>query len=395
MGLLISRPSSAMTWVKIYTRSFEASPCRLALLENRTNDFAGAVIAMKPARRLLLMNPPRNYIDCWNDSPISRFSGAYPKPVSSPSGTNARTTTRWRGLSFPPQLFSNLEKRCPAPSFYYEGGLSQVIYHDLLMGAPYLRSLSITSRLEMMADRQIDINDLGALILTLPNLERLILKHYPGGPFRFQAISRPIFDLPPGSSLPPLQIISFANFSFTSQQAADWAKCLAQRDVRSLSLDGPAGTMSTFIDCISCSIRTLNSVKIRVSDGTDPKISPHLNDSLDGLLRQNPALTSFAAYDLSTDALRSVIRYHGGHLRCLQFRRTRNGRSPGFGFRNVDAGRYYSPTAVYWDDECLFSPDDLRDLAYQLPAVERLGIDLSFRYKMASSPQRKTVTGLN
>lgn len=212
----------------------------------------------------------------------------------------------------------------------------------------------------------------------------MILKHYNRNPFDRSGVSVPIFNLPPAISLPPLRIISFANFSFSPQQATDWAGCLAQRDIHYLGLDGIADTVCPLLDCVAGSIHTLNSLAIRISDGTDSDIAPHVNSSLDRLLSQNPALTSLAAYDISTDVLGSVTRHHGGHLHYLRFRRTRSGGIRGSGNRDIPAARYYSSATVSWDNECIFSPDDLRNLSRQLPALKRLGIDLSFKYGMAS-----------
>lgn len=208
----------------------------------------------------------------------------------------------------------------------------------------------------------------------------VLKKHY-----HRTGVSRPIFHLPPASSLPPLHIISFTNFSFTPRQAADWASCLGQRHIHYLGLDGTAECLSPLIDSILASIHTLNSLAIRISDGTDSGIAPRLNSSLDRLLSQNPALTSLAAYDFSTDILCSVIKHHGNNLRDLRFRRTTAATAYASGIENNPAVRYYSSATVPRDNECIFSRDELRELARQLPAVTRLGIDLSFKFGLARS----------
>ena len=181
-------------------------------------------------------------------------------------------------MPFPLRLFNDLKRRHSAPCLYYEGALNEFVRHDLIMCAPYLRSLSITF---FRSSGDAHINDLGDLILSLPNLERLILKYYPsfghGDPI-------PIFDLPPGSSLPPLRITSLANISFTPQQAAEWAQCLAQRNFRHLGLDGAAGTLFPLLDLFSGCVPSLKSLAIRIVDGTSPNIASQLNDLLEEFL---------------------------------------------------------------------------------------------------------------
>lgn len=244
--------------------------------------------------------------------------------------------------------------------------------HSVLEGAPCIRSLSIT--FSSPPTCQTDINALGKVILSLHNLERLILKYHSGQPFRRR---RPlsIFQLPSGSTLPPLRVLSFTNLSFDSEEAVRWAQCLQHQDLQSLALDGTT-QICELLSCFSGCVSNLKSLAIRVSDGTSPDIIAQIVKSLDGFLRKITELRAFTAYDLSKEVPRPVTLYHGNHLRLLRFRHTR------FPFLEMPELQ---------NSECLFSPDELRDLSTDLPLVERLGFELFFKGKMRNSQSLITI----
>lgn len=281
-----------------------------------------------------------------------------------------------------PLLFQNLNSRPRAPDFYFEGRSLDLVGSHLPVGTPCIRSLSITCTSHWTF--QANINDLGKVILSLPNLERLILRHYPGHPLR-NGGSRPIFHLAPDSTLPPLLVLSFTNFSFDSEQAAGWAQCLQDRHLWHLGLDGTT-QMSELIGRLSGCVSSLKSFAIRVPSGATPVIKSQIMKSLDEFLRRVTELRVFTAYDLPKESLRSTVFCHGTHLRQLRFRHTR------FPFLETVPGyenAYRSPFLTHPEfpgGDCLFSPDELRDLSAELPLVERLGIDLCFKGKVVNRP---------
>ncbi|KAK1147296.1 hypothetical protein N8T08_001373 [Aspergillus melleus] len=113
-------------------------------------------------------------------------------------------TIRWRGIPFPPHLFKNLRCRQTPPELYFEGAPEEIVGNDLLVGAPFIRSLSITYLPIARSPNHAELNDkLGAVILSLPNLERLILKQYGIHTEQFSYL-RPPFHLPGDSALPNL-----------------------------------------------------------------------------------------------------------------------------------------------------------------------------------------------
>ncbi|KAL4860716.1 hypothetical protein BDV12DRAFT_204756 [Aspergillus spectabilis] len=294
---------------------------------------------------------------------------------------------RWRSIAFPPHLVHTLKAKQQPPLFYYEGLPLPLVQDDLLLGAPFIKSLNITysSNPSSSSRNNIEINALGAVILSLPNLKRLVLKYNPGPQILNGADCppRPIFDLPPATILPPLRVLCLANFAFSPEQAATWARSLAQRQtLHNLDLDG-AADMTNLINHLSdCpgAVSGLRSVSFRIHDATRAENISCVTSSLDGLLRQITHLSAFSANDLPKEVLHKVVGHHRSTLRQLRWRHT--------WFPLLDiyfAGmQELNPIGVRRSIEersvaCIFSPGELRDLAKKLPHVERLGVDLCFR----------------
>lgn len=97
------------------------------------------------------------------------------------------------------------------------------------LGRTFYKSLNITYSSYTRSPQNIKINALDTVILSLPNLERLVLKYDPGSQILNGADCPPklIFDLPPASTLPPLRVLCLANFGLSPEQAAVWARFLA------------------------------------------------------------------------------------------------------------------------------------------------------------------------
>lgn len=236
-----------------------------------------------------------------------------------------------------------------------------------------------------MSRNNIEINALGAVILSLPNLKRLVLKYNPGPQILNGADCppKPIFDLPPATTLPPLRVLCLANLAFSPEQAATWARFLAQlQTLHHLDLDG-AADMTILINHLSdCpgAVSSLRSVSFRIHDATRAENISRVTSSLDRLLRQITHLSAFSAHDLPKEILHKVVGHHRGTLRQLRWRHT--------WFPLLDvyfAGMHeLNPIGVRRSSEqrslaCIFSPGELRDLAKKLPHLERLGVDLCFR----------------
>ncbi|KAL3469511.1 hypothetical protein BJX99DRAFT_265125 [Aspergillus californicus] len=128
-------------------------------------------------------------------------------------------TIRWRGIPFPPHLFQILNGRHSPPQLFYEGAQQAITPEPLLISATHIKSLSITCN-------PAPVQDLENVILSLPSLERLSLKRAAGRFWKQSgACLSPVFCLGPDSELPPpLRILSFANFTFSEEQAAAWAR---------------------------------------------------------------------------------------------------------------------------------------------------------------------------
>ncbi|RJE24637.1 hypothetical protein PHISCL_03003 [Aspergillus sclerotialis] len=197
--------------------------------------------------------------------------------------------------------------------------------------------------------------------MSLPNLNRLILKYFT----RERGGTMPIFGLTPGSMLPSLRTLALTNFRFGPKEAAGWAQYLRNQHLRRLSLDGNI-EMLDFIDCLSGYVPALESLTIRISNGTDPDTKSRTTRLLDAFLSHIDGLTAFTAYDLPKEVLYSAARYQRSHLRQLRFRET--------GYPELrwsgDQGK-----------DCPFSPEELKTLSSELPRIEQLGIDLRFKGK--------------
>ncbi len=236
-----------------------------------------------------------------------------------------------------------------------------------------------------MSRDNIEINALGAVILSLPNLKRLVLKYNPGPQILNGANCppKPIFDLPPATTLAPLQVLCLANFAFSPEQAATWARFLAQlQTLHHLDLDG-AADMTILINHLSdCpgAVSSLRSLSFRIHDATRAENISRVTSSLDRLLCQVKHLYAFSAHDLPKEVLRKVVGHHRGNLRQRSWRHT--------WFPLLDeyfAGMHeLNPIGVRRSSEhrslaCIFSPGEVRDLAEKLPHLQRLGVDLCFR----------------
>ncbi|KAL2788782.1 hypothetical protein BJX66DRAFT_326899 [Aspergillus keveii] len=249
---------------------------------------------------------------------------------------------RWRLLPFPPNLFSNLKKRRSPPSFFYEGPPIDILEQNIT-AAPNILSLSLTFRPDRAGGAKINCDTLRDVLLSLPNLKRLILKHHP---------------------------------------AAGWAQCLSGcSSLRRLALDGSTD-LCELIDLLSSldSLTSLKSLSVRIGDESTPMITgPKISKALNALVSQIHGLAEFMAYDLPKDVLYSVARHHGSSIRHLRFRHTDHKglhshrilqRNTGELPPQAREGSFYRG--------CLFSPDELEDLSRQVPELERLGIDMCF-----------------
>ncbi|CEN60230.1 hypothetical protein ASPCAL02671 [Aspergillus calidoustus] len=271
---------------------------------------------------------------------------------------------RWRGIPFPPNLAQNLSDRLSPPQLYYEGLPQAITSNSLFIGASFIKSLSITCEPAPVEEHV--VNKLGKLILSLSRLERLILKQAGDRYWRDnKTLQNPAFRLAPDSKLPPsLRILSFTNFTFNEEQAAAWARCA--RGVEYLALDGYM-QLSTLLEALSGPLSGLKSLTLRVLNDEDHPIGPQFLAILDRFLQSIAKLECFSTYNFPKSVLVSVIRYHGNHLRQLRFRET------GYSRIHLQGPEY---------KDCLFSRDELYQLANELPHVERLGLDLRFEDKI-------------
>jgi hypothetical protein len=206
-------------------------------------------------------------------------------------------------------LVRTLNAKQQPPLFYYEGPPLPLVQDDLLLGAPFIKSLNITYSSNPSSSNNIEINALGAVILSLPNLKHLVLKYNPGPQILNSADCppNPIFDMPPATIPPPLRVLCLANLACSPQQAATWARFLAQRQtLHHLDLDG-AADMTILINHLSdCpgAVSSLRSVSFRIHDATRAKNIPRVTSSLDGFLRQITHLSAFSANDLPKSCTR-------------------------------------------------------------------------------------------
>ncbi|CEL03745.1 hypothetical protein ASPCAL04891 [Aspergillus calidoustus] len=254
------------------------------------------------------------------------------------------------GRQFPPQI-------------YYEGSPQAVISESLLIGAFYIKSLSITCTPALQEPIS---NELGKVILSLPKLERLILKQVANRYWRDNSTPiSPTFRLDVDSKLPPsLRILSLANFTFDEEQAISWARCITECDIQHLRLDGYL-QISVLLKALTGSVPGLKSFASRVI--SEPDVLRSHGDFLailDCFLQSITNLECFTSNDIPKEVLTSVIRHHGNHLRQLRFRQTSSMAS----ILPRSEGKI-----------CLFSLEEIVQLSNGLAQVERLGLDLFFK----------------
>jgi hypothetical protein len=270
---------------------------------------------------------------------------------------------RWRGIPFPSQLVQILHGRQVPPQIYYEGSPQAIISESLLIGAFYIKSLSITC---IPALQEHITNELGKVILSLPKLERLVLKQVANHYWRDNSTPiSPTFRLDADTKLPPsLRILSLANFTFNEEQAIAWARCITECDIQHLRLDGYL-QISVLLKALSGFMPGLKSFASRVISEPDVlRSSDDFLAILDCFLQSITDLECFTSNDLPKGVLTSVIRHHGNHLRQLRFRQTS------------------SIASIFPRSEgkiCLFSLEEIVQLANGLAQVERLGLDLLFK----------------
>lgn len=234
------------------------------------------------------------------------------------------------------------------------------------MGASYIRSLDITYT--STPTDHTDINqELGKVIVSLPNLERLILKHC-ANPHVRDNRPMPVLHLPPGSTLPTLRFLAFTNFDFTSKQAAAWARYLRDRNLGHLSLDGATGLSDLIHAFSSGCLSHLESLLIQVSDVFNT-IKPQFFTLLDRFLQGFIKLQACTLCNIPNDVLHSVVRHQGCHLRQLRFV-TSNMQI----FRRLGYARLNG----------LVSLEEMDELSAELPLLETLGIDLIIGDTMVS-----------
>ncbi|KAL2802201.1 hypothetical protein BJX63DRAFT_438115 [Aspergillus granulosus] len=270
-------------------------------------------------------------------------------------------TIRWRGIPFPPQLVQILHGRQSPPQIYYEGAPQAITSEPLLIGASYIKSLSITCTPTPAQDNS--ANELGRVILSLPRLEQLSLKRAVDRFWRQSGTCLShVFCLGPDSKLPrSLRILSFANFTFTEEQAAAWARCIKALNIYHLGLDGFSGIL-TLLSALVSSVPGLRSFAIRVLSGPGAPMNPHFVPLLDYFLQSLNQLECLFIRDLPKEVLDSAIHHQGKHLHQLRFEET-------------GCSSMFPPAG---SKVCAFSPDEIGQLAKGLPRVERLSLDLRF-----------------
>ncbi|KAL3444607.1 hypothetical protein BJX65DRAFT_310793 [Aspergillus insuetus] len=274
-------------------------------------------------------------------------------------------TLRWRGIPFPPQLFQSLKSRESPPQIYYEGGPQALTVEPLLIGASFIKSLSIT-----LATTPLDklVSDgLQKLILSLPNLHRLLLKQSADPVWRINGSPPiPFFSLDPHSRLPAtLRVLFLANLTIKSEQADAWARCIESLDLRHLDISGLVGQVSGLLEALTSCVPGLQSFAIRVIEEFDNRgIHAQILATLDGFFQQIKMLECLSVNHLPKEVLHSAMRHHGRHLRQLRIQNTGPGTlDPDFVMNRI----------------CFFSPEEIVQLSIDLPAVERLGLDLGLK----------------
>jgi hypothetical protein len=285
--------------------------------------------------------------------------------------TELTDVCRWRGTPFPPQLLQSLKSRESPPQLYYEGGPQALTVEPLLLGASFIKSLSIT--LPSTPLDKLVLDGLQKLIFSLPNLHRLLLKQSADPVWRINGRPPiPLFSLEPDSRLPAtLRVLALANLTLNSEQADAWARCIQNLDLRHLDLSGFVGEVSGSLEALTGCVPGLNSFAIRVIELLDNSgLHAQILATLDGFFQQIHVLECLSVNYLPKEVLYSAMRHHGRHLRQLRIQNTGPGEM------------YPGPTG---DRMCFFSPEEIVQLSVALPAVKRLGLDLGLKSEIVSA----------
>jgi hypothetical protein len=186
---------------------------------------------------------------------------------------------------------------------------------------------------------------------------------------RSQRDSAPLFSLGSGDSIPPLRTLCLTNFAVDPERVNEWDQC---HHIRHLGLDGGAESLK-LLTLFTGKTPDVTSLALRIHNGTSPDISDDLYSQLDMFLQSVNALATFTAYDLSKDILPLLVSRHRPHLRRLRFRQTN------FNKRDQEQIR------------CLFTFEELQNLASALPQLQRLGIDLRFKGHLVYTSHRTLI----
>ncbi|KAL5356747.1 hypothetical protein BJX96DRAFT_143291 [Aspergillus floccosus] len=256
---------------------------------------------------------------------------------------------RWRGrFPIPDGLLQHLNTRQLVPSMHFEGWPHYLLVAPFKHGLRCIRSLSVASYAKE------ELHGLKPVVLALPCLDRLHMKYRT----RSEGDSAtPIFSLRPGDSAPPLRTLCLTNFTVDSERVDEWPQC---HHMRHLGLDGGVESLH-LLTLFTGRMPDMTSLTLRIHNGTSPDIKDDLYSQLERFLQRVHALAAFTTYDLPKAMLPLLVSRHGPYLRCLRFRRTSSK------MREEEQTR------------CLFTFEDLQNLASMLPRLQRLGIDLRFK----------------
>lgn len=245
---------------------------------------------------------------------------------------------------------------------YFEGWLHHLLVATSNHVSHCIRHLSVaTSSMETL-------DGLKHVLPALPCLDRLDMKYMTGSQ-RSQRHTAPLFSLGSGDSIPSLRTLCLTNFAVDSNQVTEWDRC---HHIRHLGLDGGAESLQ-LLTLFTGRIPDMTSLALRIRDGTSPDILDDLHSRLDKFTRSVNALAAFTTYDLSKGILPLVVSRHGPNLRRLRFRQTN------FNMRDEEQIR------------CLFTFEELQNLASGLPQLQRLGIDLRFKGHLMRTSHGKLI----
>ncbi|KAL2785306.1 hypothetical protein BJX66DRAFT_315085 [Aspergillus keveii] len=301
-------------------------------------------------------------VSCGYDYEEEKYRESIPRLVDNLPNLE---TLRWRGIPFPPQLFQSLKARESPPQLYYEGGPQALTSEPLLLGASFIKSLSITLPSTPL-DKPV-LDGLQKLILSLPNLHRLLLKQSADPMWRINGSPPlPLFSPDPDSRVPAtLRVLTFANLTLNSEQAGAWARCFQKLNLRHLDVSGLVGQVSGLIEALTGCVPGLNSFAISIIEKFDNNGGhAQILATLDEFFQQIRMLECLSVNYLPKKALLSAMRHHGRHLRQLRVQNTGPGEM------------YPGPTGARM---CFFSPEEIVQLSIALPAVQRLGLDLGLK----------------